>query len=91
MYGAPIASSIIYYLITQGLKRTLEKLDSELPRDSERLVCYIHRYKNLLIHFPPFFNSINNRVSLMKALCIENLVKNNKVILKVWRAECVHQ
>ncbi len=38
-----------------GAEGNLGKLDSELPRDSERLVCYIHRYKNLLIHFPLFF------------------------------------
>lgn len=75
----------------QGLKMTLEKMDNELPRNSER---YFNRLLHILVHACVLrtvtellcdvfvSSSISNRVALARAVHIERLMKTNKVRTK---------
>ena len=72
----------------QGLKMTLEKMDNELPRNSERYFnhllhilvhpCVLHTVTELLCDVF-ISSSISNRVALARAVHIERLMKTNKV------------
>ena len=72
----------------QGLKMTLEKMDNELPRSSERYFnhllhilvhpCVLHTVTELLCDVF-ISSSISNRVALARAVHIERLMKTNKV------------
>jgi len=77
----------------QGLKMTLEKMDKELPRNSERYfnhllhilvhACMLHTVTELLSDVF-VSSSISNRVALARAVHIERLMKTNKVRRYGW-------
>ncbi len=85
--GLPSLAQLSY----TGTEENLGKIGLGIAQRFRKVSVLYPQVQESFNPFSPFFNSISNRVSLMKALHIENLVKNNKVILKVWRAECVHQ